>query len=64
MSILSTTSTDAVAEKDTNTPNATTSESYFDSAAMAATKEAISTHAAQEIGDVKIEDNHYMITLP
>ncbi len=31
---------------------------------MAATKEAISTHAAQEIDDVKIEDNHYMITLP
>lgn len=65
---ITTTPADAVAEKDfiISVPNFTASESegYFDPAAMVATKEAVSTRAAQEIGDVKIEGNHYVITIP
>lgn len=65
---ITTTPADAVAEKDfiISVPNFTASESegYFDPAAMVATKEAITTRAAQEIGDVKIEGNHYVITIP
>lgn len=59
---------DAIAQKDItiSIPNFTPNESegYFDPAAMVATKEAITTRAAQEIGDIKIEGNNYVITLP